>query len=307
MIKVKKQVMYSKLEATYGVDPVPLGATDAVVANNVRISPVEVTAIARPGVASFFGGAGKIIAGEHVKFGFDVEMFTSGVAGTPAAYAALMKGAAHAETIVALTSVTNTPITSGEQSMTHYFNRDGKLRKITGWKGSIKAKMSPKGIPMWSFDGVGLYLPATDVVLGAATLTTWKSPLAVGAGTTVATLFGFAALVSEFSFDQGSKVVYRELINGESVQIIDRASTASIVIEEPSIAAKDFELLFRMGTLGALSITHGTVAGSKLQHSAAQVQIVSLAETVVDDIAHLTLGLEYIPSADGNDYSWAFL
>lgn len=299
--KVKKQVLLSKIETTYGTDPTPVGATDAVVASNIRISPLEINASARSLVRGFFGSSGKVISGSHVKFGFDIEAFTSGVAGTPAAYGPLMKGCAQSETVSAGVSVTYAGISAAEQSMTHYFNRDGKLRKISGWRGSVKLKMSTKGVPMLSFDGIGLYTLATDTALPAATLTAWKTPLGVSAGITTASLHGYSGIITEFNFDQGNSNIYRDGINGEGVYFTGRNVTGSLTMEEPTIAQKDFESIVANATLGAFTLTHGTVAGSKLQVNGASVQIVSYAETAVDDIAMIQLGLEFLPGAAGND------
>jgi len=299
--KVKKQVLMSKIETTYGVDPAPVGATDSVLASNIRITPMEINSSDRSVVRGFFGSAGKIVSGAHVKFGFDIEAFTSGVAGTPAAYGPLMKACAQSENVSAGVSVTYAGVSAAEQAMTHYFNRDGKLRKISGWRGSVKLKMSPKSTPMWSFDGIGLYTLATDTVMPAATLTAWKTPLPVSAGITTASLHGYSGIITEFNFDQGNNVVYRDGINGEGVYFVGRKTTASLTMEEPTMAQKDFESIVKNGTLGVFTLTHGTVAGSKLQVNGASVQVTSYAETAVDDIAMIQLGLEFLSGAAGND------
>lgn len=302
-MKSKKQLLLGKIEATYGVDPVLVGATDAMLAGNITISPLEMSAVERVAMRGFLGAAGRVIAGEHVKFGFEVEMFASGTAGTAPAYALAMKACAHSETVVALTSVTYAPVDTLEQSATFYFNRDGKRRVITGWRGSVKAKLSAKGIPMWSFDGIGLYALATDVALPVPTLTSWRAPLLVEAGVTTASLHGYSGLVSEFELDGGAAVVYRNLINGESVQFTGRTATASLTLEEPTMAQKDFESIIRAGTLGALAVTHGTVAGNKVVFNAASAQLTGYAESEQDGIAMIKLELELVPATANTDYS----
>lgn len=305
-MKADKQLLLSKIEATYGVDPIPTGAADSAVVGNIKVSPLEMTSNDRVALKGFQGSSGKIISGTHVKFGWEVEAFASGILGTPPAYGMYMKGCAHSETIAAGVSVTHVPIDSAEQSLTHYFNRDGKLRKISGWRGSCGLKMNSKGIPVWSFDGVGLYTTPTDTPMAVPTLTAWKEPLAVEAGITTATLHGYAGNISDFSFTQGAGVAYRNLINGESVIFNGRKATGSITMEEPTMAQKDFETIINNGTKAAFSLTHGAVAGNRIKFTAANTQIISYAESKVDGIAMIQLGLEFVPLVAGGDYSVVF-
>ena len=305
-MKSKRQVLLGKIEVTYGVDPVPTGAADAMLVSNLRISPLEVEGVERGGLRGFLGATGRVISGEHVKLGFDVEMFASGGAGTAPAYGPHLKACAHSETIVAATSVTYASVDTAEQSATFYFNRDGKRRVVTGWRGSVKAKLSAKGVPMWSFDGIGLYALATDTAMPVPTLTNWRMPLPSEAGITTASLHGYAGLVSEFEFDAGASVVYRNLINGESVQYGGRKSTASITLEEPTMAQKDFETIIRAGTTGALAVTHGTAAGNRVKINAASAQIIGYSESEQDGIAMIKLDLELIPATANTDYAILF-
>jgi len=302
-MKTKRQVLLGKIEATYGVDPVPTGAADAMLVGNLKISPLEMGGEERGGLRGFIGATGKVMSGEHVKLSFDVEMFTSGVAGTAPAYGPVLRACANSETIVALASATYASVDAAEQSMTFYFNRDGKRRIITGWRGSAKAKLPAKGVPMWSFEGIGLYAPPADTAMPVPTLTAWRMPLPAEAGITTATVHAFAGLISEVEFNTGAEVAYRNLINGESVQVTGRKSTASITLEEPMMAQKDFETIVRAGTLGALVVTHGTVAGNRVVLTGATAQIVGYQESDQDGIAMIKLDLELIPATANTDYS----
>lgn len=301
-MKAIKQTIFGKIEATYGTDPLPVAATDSILVTNVKISPLEITASERNSLRGFLGDTESVMSGENVKFGFDIEMFASGVAGTAPAYGPVFKACANSETIVASTSVTYAGIDTAEPSMTFYYGKDGKRRVITGWRGDVKAKLV-KGIPMWSFEGIGLYTLATDTAMAAPVLTAWKKPLAVEAGVTTVSLHGYTGLVSDFSFNQGSAVVYRNLMNGENVQFNGRKSTGSITIEEPLMAGKDFETIIRAATTGALAVTHGTAAGNRVKINAAQTQIISYAEAEQDGVAMLTLGLKFVSTAANNEYS----
>lgn len=298
-----KQVLLAKPEVTYGTDPVPTGALNALAVSNVKINPLNATEIDRKIVMGYFGNQGKIIADVHVTLDFDVEIAASGTLGTAPGWGTLMKGCAMSETIVAVTSVTYAPISSAEQSLTLYLNIDGKQRIIKGARGNVKAKLSAKGDPLWSFSFIGLSMADTDTALPAATLTAFKAPLGVAPGITTATLHGLAGNIADFSFDVGNKMIYRPLINNESVQFTDRATTGSITLEDVPVATKDFYGICKNGTLGAFTLTHGVTAGQKVQLNASAVQLHGMQTSEADNIEMLQFNMAMIPTAGNDEFS----
>ncbi|HSV29462.1 MAG TPA: hypothetical protein VLL76_07880, partial [Candidatus Omnitrophota bacterium] len=94
----KKKVLLAKKEATYGVDATPLAA-NAIRAQDVSINPLEAQANQRAQVSDKMGAAASRLVGKHVKVDFAVELAGGGAAGTPPAYADLLKGCAMAEII----------------------------------------------------------------------------------------------------------------------------------------------------------------------------------------------------------------
>ena len=112
-IRSLKQVLLAKPEITYATDPVPTGAANAMLVSNVKLNPLNATEIDRKVVTPYFSNLGKVIADTHVTIDFDVEIAASGVLGTAPAWGTLMKGCALAETVVAATSVTYSPVSTG--------------------------------------------------------------------------------------------------------------------------------------------------------------------------------------------------
>lgn len=292
-MKSLKQILLGKLEPTYGVDSVPVGATDAIVAQNVKLERLKGKAQKRAGIRSTLGSVGHIFVGEHLGLSFEVELFASGVAGTAPAYGSIHKACAMSEALVAATSVTYAGVDSGEQSMTFYFNRDGKLHKLTGARGDVSVGISAEGVPVWKYTFTGLYNGPVDAVMGAVTLTGYKKPLHVSSKNTIATVHGYAGLISAFDFALGNKITYSDKINGESVKFTDRQTTGSITMEEPSQATKDFDALVLSEALGAVSVTHGTVAGSKVAISGANVQIIGISDVDLGGIQGIKLDLDF--------------
>jgi hypothetical protein len=297
-----KQLLLAKVETAYNVDPIPTAALNAILVSNVKLNPLNATEVDRKVIMPYLGSLGKIIADTHVTLDFDVEFSPSGTAGTAPGWSPLMLGCAMAETIVAATSVTYSPISSGEKSLTLYLNIDGKQRVIKGARGNAKGKISPKGVAMLSFSFIGLYSPAADVVMPAgASYSAFKTPLPVNSKNTTLSLHGFAAPVSDFSFDAGVKNVYRSLIGAESVVLADRAPTGSITLEDNLVATKNWEAIVENATIGALTLTHGTVAGEKVQINAPAVQLHGMQISEADNIEMLQFNLIFQPTTAGND------
>jgi hypothetical protein len=299
-LRALKQALLAKVETTYATDALPTGAANAILVSGVKITPLVQTAIDRKVIIPYLGGMGKITVDAHVELSFDVELAASGIAGTAPGWGVLLKGCAMAEVISAGVSVAYSPVSSGEQSLTLAFTQDGILHTLKGARGTVTGKLSPKGAPMLSFKFQGLYAAPSDSAMPATTLSAFKAPLGVTAGVTTASLHGYAGFISDFSFDLGNQVVYRPLINNESVQFVDRNAKGSITLEMPTIATKDFFGIARAGTLGAFTLTHGTVAGSKIKIDAPAVQLDAPQYTAADNIVHLQMGIEFTP-VTGND------
>ena len=301
-IFARKKILLVKIEPTYGVDAVPTGAVNAVLARNVRITPLE-QMLEERGVVTpgYFGGQEQIVAGDYVKIEFEVEVAGSGAAGTAPAYGPLLRACALSETVTATVKTEYKTVSSGFEAATTYFYVDGKLCKLLGMRGTVTLRFNSKGIPVYAFAFTGLYTPVTDGANPTPTLTGFKAPLAVNrANTPTFTLHGYAAKVAAFEGGLNNEVVYRNLIGEESVQIVDRKPAGRVSIENVAIATKDFWSIARAGTKGALQLIHGTVAGAKVQLDAPAVQLMKPTVDEVDGIQMLGMDLLLLPSA-GND------
>jgi hypothetical protein len=76
----RKRIVLFKLEATYGVDPVPAGATNAILTRNLTVTPMETTLVPREVVRPYLGNFQNIAAAIYGKLEFEVEMAGAGAA-----------------------------------------------------------------------------------------------------------------------------------------------------------------------------------------------------------------------------------
>ena len=299
----RKRVILAKIETTYGTDPTPTGAANAILVRNLNITPQEADFVDRNLVRPYLGRSEQLPAGIRVMMDFEVELQASGTAGTAPAWGPLMRACGHSETIVASTSVTYAPISSGFESLTIYFNVDGVLHKLTGARGSVSASLSIKQIPVLKYSFTGIYNTVTDTAAPAPTYTAFKTPVTVSnVNTTPFTLHGISAVMSELTMDMTGSIVHRTLVGGaEAVLLTDREPQGSITIEATTVAAKDWWTVAKNATLGALAITHGTVAGSKVSINSSNVQLTKPQYSDMDGVQMLQMGMNFVPSTAGND------
>ncbi len=302
----RKRAILAKIESTYGTDPTPTGLANAIlVTGEPNITPMEADFAERNLIRPYLGNSEQLLAGVRVMIDFEVELAGSGTAGTAPAWGPLMRACGHSETIVAGTSVTYAPISTGFESATIYCNVDGVLHKLTGARGTVSLSMPNKQIPKLKFAFTGIFNPVADAAAPTPTFTGFAKPLPVTNGnTTPFTLHSYSAVMSEMSFDLAGSIVHRSLVGGsEQVLITDRKPAGSITIEATTVTAKDWWTIAKNATLGGLSVTHGITAGNKVQFTSSNVQLTKPAYADLDGIQMLQMGTVFVPSSGNDEYS----
>lgn len=299
----RKRTILAKIEAAYGTDPVPTGAANAILVRNLNVTPISAEFHPRELVRPYLGNYENLPGAFFAQVEFEVENVGSGAAGTAPKFGPVLRAAGLSETIVAATSVTYAPISTFPDSVTVYFNIDGVLHKLTGARGSVALDFTVKNIPVLRFKLIGIYNTVADVAAPVVDYSGFKTPALVNnVNTTPLTVFGYAAVASSIRMDVMHTVTPRALIGGsQQILITDRKSTAEVAVEAAAVAAKDWWSTIKAGTLGALTATHGTLAGYKVQINANQAQILQPAYEDLDGIQMLRLPFVLTPTSNGND------
>ena len=166
-----------------------------------------------------------------------------------------------AETITAATSVEYTPVDSSFESMTVYWRVGSLQHRVTGVRGSISLELSPGGIPVAKFTGIGLYqTPQSDqAAVTGVDFSTAQTPVGVYKDTvSTFTVLGDALEMKTLSFDIGNEVNYANLVNVESVDVAGRMSKISTsfrVTEDQYVSYMDKS---KNNTKGALAYALGS-------------------------------------------------
>ena len=298
----RERLIMAKIEGTYNTDSVP-AAANAIIVSNLEIVPIEQEVASRELVKPFLGDVEQAIGKNSVSISFDCELVGSGTAGTAPGFGALLRACGLSETVVASTSVTYAPVSSGWESVSIYTNVGGILHKVTGARGTFNFEMSAGQFPKIKFKFVGNMGTVTDTAFATPTYTNFATPLPMNnTNTTAFALHGYSGVMSSLSFDMGQDLVHRSLAGGsEYAQITSRDVTGSITMEMPTIAAKDWFTAAKSATAGALTVLHGTIAGNKCTISGPKVQVTKPVYQDENGIQMLQLALNFRPNAAGGN------
>jgi hypothetical protein len=267
MASNRKQVLMVKKEATYGVSPTATG-TEAILVLDPKLTPLDGELLERELLDSTFGRVrSRVIAQRKMGLEFGIEAAGSGAAGTEPKYDPLLRACGFNGVAVASTSVTYAPISTTPDSCELYHNWDGNKHQGLGARGTFELAFTAGQYPRFNFSMQGIYVPPTDVAFPTPTYTNQAAPVAFDAGNTpTVTVAGLSACVSEFTCSIGNQVEFFDHAGcTKQVRIMDRMVEGSITIERPdALSTKDFYALAIAGTTGAITFTHGTVAGNRV-------------------------------------------
>lgn len=304
----RDQVILAKKGATYGVDSVPAAATDAMLATvDITIEPLAGQEVQRDLARPFLGHQGVEFVGTHVRAEFSIELAGSGAAGTAPAYGVLLRACGLAETIVAATSAAYEPVSSTPEWVDIYMVLADVRHVLLGARGTFVIDVAPSQIPRLRFTFLGLLGPIADAVVTGADISAFQRPRpASKANTPVATIHGLSAPVESFQFTLGNQVEPRMLINHESIEIVDRQSVGTAVLEAKSLATKDWFAIAMDRTRGAVALQQGTAAGNIVTLSAAAVEIGRPGYGQTQQIVNNTIPLMFCSDAGDDEFALTF-
>ena len=300
MRRFRKMALLAKIEPSYGTDSLPVAAADAILATEVNLTPLAGQDVPRDLILPYLGHQGVELTGNYMQLEFSVEAAGAGAAGTVPGYGALMRACGLSETITAATSVAYQPVSAGEESVSLYFNQDGVRHVALGCRGSFQVAFTPNQIPRFRYTLMGLLGTVSDTALPAANLNSFQNPVPVSKSNTSLSFHGASRIAESLSIDLGVQTAPRFLIGDERVQITDRQTTGTAVLEAAAMSAVNWFDIARAKTRAALQLVHGSTAGHIVQIDAPNVQIGRPSQGQTDGIVNYSLPLMLTPDS-GDD------
>jgi hypothetical protein len=301
----RKYLLLAKVEGTYGVDAVPVAATNAILVSNLKIKPdqevIERKDVALPSLSKI----PHLIGRRWVEITFDVELRgSSGSGATPPDFGALFRGCAMLETIEADPGgyVTYGPVSENLESVTIYAWRDAHLHKCVGCVGSWKWAGEVGKPAKFSFTFKGKLASITDQALAVPTYQNLKPPLMLGA---TASYGGWVAPLKKLELDLKNKITERPDVH-EDTGIIgffvsDREPEGKLDPEANTLATRDVWTNLWAVNEAALELVIGSGAGNQCTITAPRCAKKKVEEGNRDGIATYDLDIGLYQSSDNGD------
>lgn len=305
-MRMRNIALFADLELVYGT-AVALAGDNAIRTSNLKVTPFVAQTVDRKLDGAKFGNSGAIHTGPHIEIEFDVEMAGSGVVGTAPAYGLLFKACQMTESLVAGTSVTYSPNSSGTDSLTMYVELDGQRHATKGARGTWSIKFDSQGIPYLHFKFTGLWIDPVSAAALAPDFSGFKTPRPVTfAFTPKISLHGLSSVYRSFSYDHANDVQFFDNPGEQFVDIMDRKPAGNVSLLAPTLATKNYFTTAMADTTGALTLIHGMTAGNIITFAAPNVQL--LEPNYADDKgrAMLDAKLGFVYVAGDDEMSLAF-
>lgn len=307
----RNAAILAKIETVYGTDPVPTGAANAILVSNLTVNPLNANNVSRDLIRPYFGGSEQLVGTANVECSFDVELQSSGTAGTAPAWGPVLRACAFAETISAGNRVEYLPMTNSVESVTIYYHDDGVLHKLLGARGTVELKMNIGERPMLMFKFTGLDGGISAVANPTPTLTAFKTPsiitdantgdVLLGCTYTTGTLSAGTAYPSRgVEFNVGNDVKFTPMLGGETVDLTQREVSGKLMLDLTAANEVSFMATVKANTTQSIGITHGTAAGYTMVVHAPAAQLFNPRKEDVDGRRLIGYDLRLVPSS-GND------
>lgn len=238
---------------------------------------------------------------------FKCELKGSGTAGTAPKFGKLFKFCKMTETIVAVTSVTYTPASTGDPSCTIAFYVDGKRYQLAGARGTWKFTANVGEPVMVEFTFWGKATITDQTLLSSITFdSTEPQPLL---NTSLTIHADTSHIAANLEMDIANTLALRPDISQsdgiKSILIPDRRPVGAIQVEERTVADFDYYGRLQNGTLGNFSTVLGATAGNITTITAPQVRFMELGQEFRDGILVLNLAMMFILSSGDDEISIA--
>jgi len=239
---VNREVILAKIEGTYGVDSVPVEATDAMLVENIGWGNEGLRMNERPAVRQNIGMLQQVFGGRLVAMTFDVELKGSGSAvDDPPEFGPLLRACGMAETINAASDVQYDPASTGHESVTIYYFQDGIRYTLLGCRGNVSFNLETGAIGKASFTLTGHVGTITDVALPTGPVYDGHVPVPlIGVPFTIG---AFGAVINALTWDMSNTVATPPDISASDgyaeIQITQRDVNGSYDPEAELIATDD--------------------------------------------------------------------
>jgi hypothetical protein len=308
---IRKTAILLEIETTYGTDPTPTGAANAMLVSNVSINPLNAQNVDRDLIRSYLGGSEQLLGTAYIEMSFDLEYQSSGTLGVAPPWGPALRACGFAEAVTADTRIDYTPVSDAFESCTIYWYDDGVLHKALGCRGTFELMAGVGERPVFRFRFLGIDGGISAAANPALTLTAWQQPKVITDANTGDLTFGGTYSAGAITggtpypsrglaLNVGNEINFTPLLGGETVDLSNRAVTGSVPLDLTAAEEVTFMGLVKANTLGTISMLHGTANGFKMLIHAAGAQKINPSKQEINGKRLIGYDLRLVPST-GND------
>lgn len=286
-MRYQTRALLQNLQPTADTDPGLVGG-DAIFTTDLDWTYYDGPTVTEEQDKAFMGADPQQNTNPQSTFSFNSRFVGSGTAGTASRLSSTLRACGLSETVNAGTDVVYQPVSTGFESVASYFLRtDGLLQRTLNCKGSMGFTWAAGQLVQFNFTNfIGSYTrpeaPPTTPAIVPDTSGWPSAPVVSKANTPTFVIDGYTACVASFTMAMNNTVVADDIINCSSVDITERSVSGEILIEAPTIGAKNFfekvESHVNINTV-VLQGIHGTTAGLISQIDMPAIQLGTPAET----------------------------
>lgn len=315
----RNDVVLTKIEVTYGTDPTPVVATDAVL-TQIPSDSDDVNVLDRNVTSGTLSPLQPIIGRKLSNASMDIEFKSEidaavGSSGDPIEIDAILRAAGFNPTYTAETSggandgdVQYDLVSTAFESITTYLYFQDVLKKITGAFCDLSWSFVAGDLPVMSASMIGKYNATTDAT---ATTPTYAPEKPVMVESATLTLDALAPVCRSISIAMNNNIIERPDVNSAEgligVRIADRNPTATIVVEEPLVATKDFWALLDAATALDVDFNQGSGAGGAIAVSIPKLALTNVTRSDDNGIVVVTLEGVCSKTLDAGDDELQFI
>lgn len=259
-----REAILLKVEGTYNTDSTPSPTVDAILVSELTPTNESARLIDRPLIKPSISTEKKIFGGTLKKLTFKAELKGSGDAGVAPEIGQALRCCAMDETIVADTSVTYQPVSDNHESATIYYYQDGRLRKMTGCRGTVTFDAETGGLCNASFEFTGHDAGFADSTFPAIT---YHSTVPVPFINVSFQVASYGPIINSLSLNVSNTLSIapdcRDEYGFGEVRVTSRDPNGSIDPEAVKLSVVNFEQSWKDGTVMALTTGNvGSTAGN---------------------------------------------
>ncbi|MEN6485541.1 MAG: phage tail tube protein [Syntrophobacteraceae bacterium] len=211
----RKTVILAKIESSYGADPAPTPAANALLVSDVDVRPAG-EAIQRDYVRGSLGQVPFIRGVRSVEVSFRTELKGTGSRGSLPSFGwegPLFRACGMSETVTAATSIVYAPVSSGFESVALYVYRDGIFHKTLGCRGTFRINLEAGRFPVVEWKFYGLYASPADASPAAQTFSGVNPAPILAAALSIG---GYSPIAERIELDIDNRITARKSLNSAS-------------------------------------------------------------------------------------------